>query len=331
MAQEGSFSFDPFLGLLPVVNISQWIDPNRLVDILGLGDAKSTAPSYTVDVTKPRKTYTAGKYRVTMTIVTAYFDLGRFKKGNSLYFSTDTYFDWASSFKFLMHPLVVYSDCKRFISRMKRFRKNQKNITRIVFTDRNQFWSYQILKEISQIFRKPRYPKFHPNTIVPGYSSAQHSKFAVVADAVRQDYFQTKHYAWLDVGYFRDIVNTHKKFILKIPRNFNPKKVAMNQVFPKPKPEPTMDKVFRRNMVWIGGGFFFGRRDVVLKFEEQYRRTVMYFISRGLMNTDQQILFALFSRRGRRKLKPKVDVQLYKPRGNGSVWFYLGYLCYTVI
>lgn len=50
-----------------------------------------------------------------VTIVTAYWNLGTFQKGvGGLKFSTNTYFKWASTFKYLVNPLVVYTDCKEF-------------------------------------------------------------------------------------------------------------------------------------------------------------------------------------------------------------------------
>lgn len=89
--------------------------------------------------------------------------------------------------------------------------------------------------------------------------------------------------------------------------------------------------IFRSNIVWVGGGLFIGTRNVVIEFEKLYERAVLYFLDQKLMNSDQQVLYSLYSQEGRKALKPNIELQLYTPTGGGNPWFYLGYLCRKVV
>ena len=77
----------------------------------------------------------------------------------------------------------------------------------------------------------------------------------------------------------------------------------------------------------VGGGLTIGIPEVIAKFEEMYHKAVLYFLDEKLMNTDQQVLFSLYSDIGRKKLKPPVELQIFNPKGGGNPWFYLGFLC----
>ncbi|KAJ8321727.1 hypothetical protein KUTeg_000198 [Tegillarca granosa] len=178
----------------------------------------------------------------------------------------------------------------------------------------------------STVYSQPGYPKHHPNTVIPAYSSAQHAKYAVVADAVRQKYFNTEFYAWLDIGYFRDIVSSKTYFRLDAPSDIDRTKLAMNRVYWRSFSKKPFN-IMRQNVVWVGGGMFIGTKEIVLKFEKLYHKAVNYFLSKNLMNTDQQVIYSMYSDEGRAALKPDVELQLYIPTGNGNPWFYQGYLC----
>ena len=49
-----------------------------------------------------------------ITVVTAYWNLGSFKKGDLTFYTKYSYFIWASTFKYLSNPVIVYTDCKNF-------------------------------------------------------------------------------------------------------------------------------------------------------------------------------------------------------------------------
>lgn len=254
-------------------------------------------------------------------------NLGTFQKGpRNLHFSTKTYFKWATVFKYLVNPLVVYTDSEAFKELMERQRTDHINNTRIYLTNRTDLWPFKLLYEVRSVYDVPGYPKSHPNTVVSEYTATQHSKYAVVADTVRKQVFQNAYYAWLDIGYFRDVVERNVQFELKIQPGFDSKRVSYNRISEFSK---TVDPftIFRNSLLWVDGGMFLGTGEVLLQFEQLYHRAVLYFLDEKLMNKEQQLLYSVYSKKGREALTPKVELQLYIPKGPGNPWFYLGYLC----
>lgn len=262
-----------------------------------------------------------------VTIVTAYWNLGTFQKGvGGLKFSTNTYFKWASTFKYLVNPLVVYTDCKEFKELMETLRSDRLNNTMIYLLNRTELWPFQLVTQMKSVLDQPGYPKYYPNTVIPEYPAAQHSKYAVVAETIRRGVFANPYFAWLDIGYFRDVVERKVDFTLDIPPGFDPGKISVNRVEGL---SMNIDPftIFRKNIVWVGGGIFLGKGEALLQFEQLYHRAVKYFLDQQLVNSDQQVLYSMYSKKGREALKPNIELQLYIPKGSGNPWFYLGYLC----
>lgn len=262
-----------------------------------------------------------------VTIVTAYWNLGTFQKGvGGLKFSTNTYFKWASTFKYLVNPLVVYTDCKEFKELMETLRSDRLNNTMIYLLNRTELWPFQLVTQMKSVLDQPGYPKYYPNTVIPEYPAAQHSKYAVVAETIRKGVFANPYFAWVDIGYFRDVVERKVDFTLDIPPGFDPGKISVNRVEGL---SMNIDPftIFRKNIVWVGGGIFLGKEETLLQFEQLYHRAVKYFLDQQLVNSDQQVLYSMYSKKGREALKPNIELQLYIPKGSGNPWFYLGYLC----
>lgn len=262
-----------------------------------------------------------------VTIVTAYWNLGTFQKGvGGLKFSTNTYFKWASTFKYLLNPLVVYTDCKEFKELMETLRSDRLNNTMIYLLNRTELWPFQLVTQMKSVLDQPGYPKYYPNTVIPEYPAAQHSKYAVVAETIRKGVFANPYFAWVDIGYFRDVVERKVDFTLDIPPGFDPGKISVNRVEGL---SMNIDPftIFRKNIVWVGGGIFLGKGVALLQFEQLYHRAVKYFLDQQLVNSDQQVLYSMYSKKGREALKPNIELQLYIPKGSGNPWFYLGYLC----
>lgn len=262
-----------------------------------------------------------------ITIVTAFFDIGKFGKGSpSNIRSIVTYLKWAQTFMYLLNPVVVYTDSEEFYSHMKTLRTGFENKTKLFLFNRTSSWAFERKQEIREIFSLKGYPKYYPNTVVPEYSCAMHAKYDVVSRAAKRNYFHTPYFAWLDIGLFRGEVNSKKYFILDLPPHFNHSRIAVNQVYNVLMDKKPID-IIKQKLDWICGCIFVGRHDVILKYTEQYKRAVDYFLSQKLMNTDQQILYAMYSISGRKNIKPDIDLQLYKHHNSTfDSWFYLGYM-----
>lgn len=266
-----------------------------------------------------------------LTIVSAYIDLGTIPKG-FITQGTANYLQWAAVFGRLDNALVFYTDS----SEMKRLILNSRRLSShptivMPVRDRNKLWAFGLRSRIESIFsNSPDYGKASESEKHADYTCSQHAKYEFMEDAMKRDLYRSDYYAWLDVGYFRDIVHLSHHFSLEIPCNFNSSRIAFNVVDPYISLSNKPAEIMVGQQLWIGGGFFFGRKSTMVAFAKQYRRAVEAFVAQGMINTDQQVIFSLFSDEGRRLLKPSVHIQLYIPEGNVNEWFYLGYLCMKV-
>lgn len=97
---------------------------------------------------------------------------------------------------------------------------------------------------------------------------------------------------------------------MKPPQNQDKNLLAVNEVY-TPNLNLTPKEIFMQNKVWIGEGMFIGTRSVQLVFEKIYKEAVLYFLEKKIMNTDQQLIYAIYSLEGRKSLRPNVELQLY--------------------
>lgn len=243
------------------------------------------------------------------------------------------YEQWLKVFKRIQNPVIFYTDSPAFANTMHLMRNKTKAIrTEIIIIKRDALWSFQILPKIAKLYSSPGYPKHYPNTHIPAYTSMTHSKFPLLLDATTRDYFRTEYYCWLDIGYFREIVSRNKTFWLEVPSKFDSTKVGVTRVFNSTLAGIRPKTIIYGNINWIGGGLFLGKPNILARFAEQYKSAVMRYLNQNLMNVEQQILYAMFTRGERRAHPLDVDVQLYIP-GSKKVlsvdpWFFLGYAMY---
>lgn len=257
------------------------------------------------------------------TVVTAYFDLGEFRKGPAdVHFTKKMYFDWSKTFQYVVNPLVVYTDSVEFKKHMMDVRNVSWKHTQIFMIEMSSSWAFENLERIKQIFSFKKYPKYFPNTVYPAYTCAQHAKYDVLERAARSNFFSTKFYMWLDIGYFRSR-KTQRMFYLQKPQDYNDSKIAMNLINSKLPMTTSTEDIMKKNLVWVGGGLVFGEKEQIIKFAAQFRNAVTHFLSRGLANTDQQVIYGMFSKSGCQIIKPEVELQLYKSSHEND-WFYLG-------
>ncbi|XP_071097208.1 protein HtrL-like [Haliotis cracherodii] len=305
-----------FVGcLLAIVCVKFSVQPPCILGFVPL----RTFPSFEGDVRVPPD----------ITVVTAYLNLGRFNKGDGgTVFGPTLYLEWATVYKHLMNPLVVYTDSDQFVRLFTDMRQHLMNITKIIKIEKKQLWAFDHLDKVRDIYSNPNYPKYQPNTVVPEYPCVQNAKYACVEKAIESDVFHTKYYMWVDVGYFRLITSRKRDFRLTLPRDFDEKKIAFNQVNLDYSMEELPEDIFKNMYVWVGGGLVVAERDVFRQFVKEYRRAVEHYLDLKLSNSDQQVLFAMSTKAERVKLRLTVDIQPYVWDVWGSCWYYLGYQCY---
>jgi len=232
-------------------------------------------------------------------------------------YSTTNYFKWSRRFKYILNAVVVYTDSEKFADLIKSVRSTTSTRTKVILIERNTSWSFKTRSRIAELLKQ-----FSDN-INPDYVCAQLAKYDVMSRASKDNHFQTEYFMWLDIGYFRSRRNMGD-VIFKQPMNVELSKIAVGLLSFSDKSTFASPKViFQNSVVWVDTGLVFGARNVMLDFAEQFKASVFYFLSQDLINTDRQVILATFSDEGRQALKPKVELQLYKPFSENDR-FYLG-------
>ncbi|KAK2155554.1 hypothetical protein LSH36_237g04070 [Paralvinella palmiformis] len=254
-----------------------------------------------------------------VTIVTSFFNIGTFRKGApSLYYSPEKYYKWMESYRSMFNPVIAFFDNDTVMKYFQGIRQPLgENYTKTFLVQRSDMWAFNLRESISRIFKKPGYPKYHPNTVVPEYSCLMHAKYEAIFLATEANFFCTQYFAWIDIGYFRK--TSMSPFEIWIPPNYNSSLVAYTEISSR-KPELDPKGIVYSNAVWVAGGFFIGEVNVIRQWAETYMRaTEMMIRQYELISTDQQVLYVLGN-----SGQMDVRIQTYRIRGN---WFYLGYMC----
>jgi hypothetical protein len=140
-------------------------------------------------------------------------------------------------------------------------------------------WSFGLVPEIARIYAKPKYPRHHPNTVIPNYSAAMHAKYEVLRAAIEENPFRTRYFCWSDIGLFREIVNRRQKtrrFSLSLPHGFQSHSVAYQEYRPRDPTASVRDIVYN-NLIWVCGGFFIAEARVMYRWTEEYQVTLYLY------------------------------------------------------
>lgn len=234
---------------------------------------------------------------------------------------------WMEIFPKIINPLVAFFDSDEDLAYFRKLRAKSAGPSNLVLINRKDLWSFQLKDRIEAIYQQPTYPVHHPNTIKPEYPCIMHAKYELMQVSIDANFFNTKYFAWLDIGLFREITSNKTllqntpDFKLALPPVFEDTKVAYSDVFNGFKQIPS-DTIFYGGFVWVSGSFFIAEKTVLRHWTSEYKQFVEYFISQKLMNSDQQVIFAAFS-----NYKPKTQIQTYHTDGRFNPYFHLGYLC----
>ena len=265
----------------------------------------------------------------TVTVVTAYINIGSFQKGEgNLTFNPKAYREWMQIFHRITNPIIAYIDNDEDIAMFKVLRNMlPPNRTKIVKVSRDKTWAFSLRPAIKKIFSQANYPKHHPNTVIPDYSCVMHAKYEFMSRAVKENPFNTSYFAWLDIGLFRDKINQpYAPFSIELPPQFDPSTIAYTQVWPLGPTPRTAKQIVQDNLVWVCGCFFIGRSDIMKLWTKQYMQFTERMLSMGWMSTDQQVLYYMFQPQNNRSSLIDVRIQTYTSDGRFNPWFHLGYL-----
>ena len=267
-------------------------------------------------------------------MVTAYFNVGRFPKGStSTIYGADIYERWMLTLSLVRNPMIIFVDnaVDQCYAKMIRNRLPS-NRTRIVKVSQSEMWSFRLVPRIAAIFTQRGYPKHLPNTVEPRYSAAMHAKYEVMHQATTENPFRTRYFSWLDVGLFRDLItgvdviddNTTLalvgQFSLELPPGFLNDSISFCEITERID-SSNASEIVRLNLVWVGGGFFVGKTEVMRRWTTEYMNGVQKMFALGQMSTDQQVIYFILN-----CLRPRTTIQTYRGDERYSAWFHLAYV-----
>ncbi|KAH9504074.1 hypothetical protein Btru_067678 [Bulinus truncatus] len=270
-----------------------------------------------------------------MTVVTMFVDLGVFKKGEKAfaYHSPYKYKRWMRTFGRMVNRVVAYFENDEHIEYFRKIRSClPASHTKIIKIHRGDLPAFKNLAQIRHIYSQPSYPKYHPNTVYPEYSCAMHAKYDVLQRSCIMDFFNTPYFAWVDIGLFRQLDGTdYPLFKLIPPDKFNPERIGFSQAWPQDPAFPP-EYVMKEQMVWVSGSMVLATKEYMLNFTRDYKEAVKELLDQGLSNSDQEVIYSMYSAKMRKphytKIKPYLchrgQLGLF---GSASRYFCLGYVC----
>lgn len=267
-----------------------------------------------------------------LTLITAYFNIGSFQKGPGLIYSQSTYNNWMKSFQSVNNCVILYTDVIDLSMQFKSYRAHfPKHLTKVFIVHQASLWAFQLKARIEEIYSQPGYPKYYPNVGVPAYSSAMHAKYELMEKVIKEKVSTTKYLAWIDIGYFRSKI--HGCFQMEPPKDFKGDHISFSQVdFFKDK--LTLLEIIYHSRLFIAGGFFIGSPKNLLLFIQDYKLAVDYLLKMNLMNSDQQVLYAMYS--AKLSFLPRIPIQTFfnassLKKQTDDRWFFLGKICQRII
>ncbi|XP_069104902.1 uncharacterized protein [Argopecten irradians] len=275
---------------------------------------------------KPYEGFMSDMMDPEITFVTAYFNLGRFQKGEggNLHFDLNNYVSWMKEFENFNNSIIAFTDLPEIRTQLLMLRKHfPRERTKVFLINQNETWAFKLAPKIKKIFAQDGYPKHHPNTVIERYPCAMHVKYELIEKVVRERMFRTKYLAWIDIGYFREKHNG--AFHLQIPTDFKDDHIAFLQMG-EFEPERSETDIISANVYWVAGGIFIGRPEYLLPFVEDYKLAVESLIKKNLMSTDQQVIYIMYKGEGNKDSRPRIPLQAYRDPMKTD-WFYLGRLC----
>lgn len=259
-----------------------------------------------------------------LTLVTAYFNIGAFNKTPNLIFSKNTYYNWMKNFQYVNNCVILYTDDIDLSVQFKSYRRHfQINFTKVFILKQTSLWAFRLQPRIKEIYDQKGYPI--PG--IPAYSSAMHAKYELVEKVINENILATSYLAWIDIGYLRS--NISEYFVMKPPTSMKDGHISFSQAdfF---KSRLTLKEIMYQSKFYIAGGLFIGKPKYLSLFIKDYKIAVESLLRMKLMNSDQQILFAMYSEK--LFFLPRIPIQTFFDenilrKGGPEKWFYLGKLC----
>jgi hypothetical protein len=223
-----------------------------------------------------------------LTLVTCFYDLNR---ENWEYNSRDNnyYHEWFKNIlAFNNLNLVLFTDKKSY-SKVKNLIDNEKSNSRIMIN----IYELPENKDIKKILDSKKFKELVKNRnkqdiecYNSDYTSLMHKKIEFIEKAIKDNYFNTKYYGWIDYGYIRK--EPSENYFLPSYTN----RVVFSQLQNIEK--NNLETCIKDGKEYISGGFFYGVKDEILHMTDLYKNFLNKFMKQNLVSSDQMIFHQIY-------------------------------------
>ena len=223
---------------------------------------------------------------MSLCIVTAFMDLER-EHWSHFSRSIDKYFSSFAPYTTLNINMVIFID-DRYHERL----------IGMLAKDDNKMSSYEIIKINSDFLRENihaykyldvereimnsenfklliNHRRTHPECSIPEYNIIQHAKIDFVSYVIERNEKKYDYYAWSDFGYFQFV---QPKGDLDLTK-FNLNRINFQGINRLEDIDFNIKYTLTRAPEKIGGFFYLGRPDLLIKYKELYHKTCQNFIN----------------------------------------------------
>ena len=236
-----------------------------------------------------------------VTIVTAFFDIGRETNGDGR--KLVDYLDWIKKTLQLNCNLFIVTE-KKFVDFMKDNRPSKyKTYIKEDILENASYYKY--LPQMKEILNSEDYKTriAYPNRVectLPEYNVIQYSKFGWLADAIKENPFDSDYFFWMDAGISRFFYNMNLQ-------NPYPNNISFSNIFNDnentfiiQQREDLQRYDIDEEFIWkadnlFKGGMFGGKRNQVMKVSRELEEIfVKKMIDKNNVNNEQLSLVLLW-------------------------------------
>jgi hypothetical protein len=235
------------------------------------------------------------------TIVSAYFELEPFPKGDQGVRDPAWYRGLLRGLALLANPLVFFAESEDDMQTVLRLRAERGLPTMVAQADRTLMRAFERVERVRRSIASADFPLSPPNTTMAEYSCVQHAKYELVAEAIRLGWLRTTHCCWMDCGKLIECLELDSRCLYRInPATGDPRLVHYTEAAPFGGGSLREIQTARggEGDYWLAGGFFCGETPVVDAWCHQYLAAALRYQEEGWVFTDQVVLTAMASAGG---------------------------------
>jgi protein YibB len=228
-------------------------------------------------------------------LVSAFLDIGR-GDWSAFRRSIDHYFQHFKPYTQIPHPMVVFMDDVH-VEKLRALCQDAKHIQIIPINRdwmREHIYAYSRLDREREIMESDTFKGLikhrlhHPECSQPEYNIMQHAKIDFVVHVITNKIVEADYYAWTDFGFFQDPSRICTQG-LQLDK-FNLERVNFQGIHPLINKDRSIGYTLIEAPERVGGFFYLGRPDLLLRYQELYHQVCLTFHSLNIVDDDQHIM-----------------------------------------